>query len=179
MTDQEIIQLYRQKGQEEKAFKELLRVYQERLYWHIRRLVVAHADTDDVLQNVFIKVWKGLPGFRAESGLFTWMYRIATNEALSFLKQKSLRISRHVDDPDMDAISRYASDPYFDGDAVQQKLFAALETLPERQRLVFQMKYFDDMKYQEISEILDTTVGALKASYHHAVKKIEHAFSGD
>lgn len=179
MTDQEIIDLLKVKGQEEKAFRELLRVYQERLYWHIRRLVIDHADTDDVLQNVMIKVWKSLPGFRGESGLFTWLYRIATNESLSFLKQRSVRLSRHIDDPEMFAISRMESDPYFNGDAVQKKLFAVMETLPEKQRMVFQMKYFEDLPYQDISDILSTSVGALKASYHHAVKKIQQAFEED
>lgn len=179
MTDQDIINLLQQSGQEEKAFRELLRVYQERLYWHVRRLVVDHADTDDVMQNVFIKVWKALPSFRGDSGLFTWLYRIATNESLSFLKQRSLRQSRQVDDPEMIAISRLESDPYFNGDEVQKKLFSVVETLPDKQRVVFQMKYFDDMKYQDISNILDTSIGALKASYHHAVKKIEQAFIKD
>jgi RNA polymerase sigma factor (sigma-70 family) len=179
MTDLEIVKLYRTKGQEESAFKALLASYQERLYWHIRRLIVDHDDTDDVLQNVFIKVWKALPEFRSESGLYTWLYRIATNEALSFLKQRSLKQARHVDDPEMIALERLEADSDFDGDEIQRKLFAILETLPKKQRLVFQMKYFDDMKYQEISEILDTSVGALKASYHHAVKKIEQAFTDD
>lgn len=179
MTDQEIISLLQQPGQEEKAFRELLRVYQERLYWHVRRLVVDHTDTDDVMQNVFIKVWKALPSFRGDSGLFTWLYRIATNESLSFLKQRSLRLTRYADDPEMIAINRMESDPYFNGDEVQKKLFAVMETLPDKQRAVFQMKYFDDMKYQDISEILNTSVGALKASYHHAVKKIEQAFKED
>ena len=172
MTDQEIIALYKQPGQEEKAFRSLLKAYQERLYWHVRKMVVDHDDTDDVLQNIFIKIWKALPGFRAESGLFTWLYRIATNEALSFLKQRTNRLSRQIDDPEMLAISRIEADPNFDGDAVERKLYQVLETLPNKQKLVFQMKYFDDMKYQEISKILDTSVGALKASYHLAVKKI-------
>lgn len=179
MTDPEIIGLFKEKGQQEAAFRELLKAYRERLYWHIRRLVISHDDADDVLQNVMIKVWKALPEFRADSGLYTWLYRIATNEALSFLKQRSLRQSRHIDDPEMLALSRLESDPDFDGDAVQKKLFSIVETLPEKQRLVFQMKYFDDMKYQDMSEILETTVGALKASYHHAVKKIELAFKED
>lgn len=179
MTDQEILALFHTGGQEEKAFRELLRVYQERLYWHVRRLVLDHNDSDDVLQNVWIKVWRALPDFRGESGLFTWLYRIATNESLSFLKQRSVRISRQVPDADNLAVSRLESDPYFDGDAVQKKLFAAMEALPDKQRVVFQMKYFEDMRYQDMSDILDTTVGALKASYHHAVKKIQQAFDED
>jgi len=179
MTDQEILALYKQPGQEEEAFRLLLQAYQERLYWHVRRMVVDHDDSDDVLQNVFIKVWKALPGFRADSGLFTWLYRIATNEALSFLKQRSLRLSRHIEDPEMIALGNLEADSNFDGNAVEKKLYQVLETLPSKQKLVFQMKYFDDMKYQEISEILDTSVGALKASYHHAVKKVELAFKED
>ncbi|MCD6346755.1 MAG: RNA polymerase sigma factor [Bacteroidales bacterium] len=179
MTDQDILVLFRQKGQAEKAFGELLSAYKERLYWHIRKMVTSHDDADDVLQNTFLKIWKGLEGFRADSGLYTWLYRIATNEALSFLKQRSARQSRIIDDADELVIGRLEADEYFDGDEVQKKLFAVLETLPAKQRLVFQMKYFDDMKYQDIEEILDTSVGALKASYHHAVKKIKKAFEND
>ncbi|MEA1876322.1 MAG: RNA polymerase sigma factor [Bacteroidota bacterium] len=179
MTDQEIIELYKQKGQEEKAFTELLQLYQERLYWHIRRMVSSHDDADDVLQNTFLKVWKALPNFRADSGLFTWIYRIATNEALSFLNQRKKQLALRMDDPDQVAINRLEGDEYFDGDAVQKKLYAVVETLPVKQKMVFQMKYFEEMKYQEISDILDTSVGALKASYHHAVKKIEQAFVED
>ncbi|MCK5821689.1 MAG: sigma-70 family RNA polymerase sigma factor [Bacteroidales bacterium] len=179
MTDQEIIVLYKQKGQEEKAFTELLQVYQERLYWHIRRMVTNHDDADDVLQNTFVKIWKALPKFRGDSGLFTWIYRIASNEALSFLNQRKKRLALRMDDPDQVVVNQLEGDEYFDGDYVQKKLYAVIETLPAKQKIVFQMKYFDEMKYQDISEILDTSVGALKASYHHAVKKIEQAFKED
>jgi len=179
MTDKEIIELYKQKGQEEKAFTELLQLYQERLYWHVRRMVGSHDDADDVLQNTFMKIWKALPKFRADSGLYTWIYRIASNEALSFLNQRKRRLSFRIDDPDQLAVNRLEGDEYFDGDAVQTKLYAAIDNLPTKQKMVFQMKYFEEMKYQEISEIMDTSVGALKASYHHAVKKIEQAFADD
>ncbi len=179
MTDQDIIRAFKKPGGEEKAFEAILQLYQERLYWHIRRLILNHDDSDDVLQNTFIKIWKGLPNFRSESGLYTWLYRIATNEALSFLKQKQNRTNNQVDDPDGHVVNRLSADPYFDGDEIQKKLFAVMEILPAKQRLVFQMKYFDDMKYQDISAVLDTSVGALKASYHHAVKKIEEAFKND
>lgn len=179
MTDYDILKLYRRKGGAEKAFSELLSAYQERLYWHIRKMVTSHDDADDVLQNTFLKIWKGLEGFRADSGLYTWLYRIATNEALSFLRQRSARQSNVINDIEELALGRLEADEYFDGDEVQKKLYAVLETLPSKQKLVFQMKYFDDMKYQDIAEILGTSVGALKASYHHAVKKIEKAFEKD
>lgn len=179
MTDREIIELFNQKGQEEKAFRELLRSYQERLYWHIRRMVTDHDDADDVLQNAFLKIWRALPKFREESGLFTWLYRIATNEALSFLNQRKARYSARVDDPDQILLNRLEGDEYFDGDAARTKLYAVIETLPAKQKQVFQMKYFEEMPYQAMADILQTSVGALKASYHHAVKKIEHALNGD
>ncbi len=178
MTDQDIISLFN-RGNAEQAFEELLKAYQERLYWHVRKMVVDHDDADDVLQNTFIKIWNGLKGFRSESGLYTWMYRIATNEALSFIKQRKQSRSRQVDDIEGQALAMLEADPYFDGNAIQTRLYAVLETLPAKQRLVFQMKYLEDRKYQEISDILNTSVGALKASYHHAVKKIEQAFNED
>lgn len=179
MTDQEILSLFKQKGQEEKAFGELLRSYQEKLYWHIRRLVIHHDDADDVLQNTFIKIWKALPGFREESKLYTWIYRIATNEAFSFLNQKKKRFALRIDDPEQGAIEKLSGDEYFDGDAVQKKLIAVVDKLPTKQQLVFRLKYYNDLKYKEIAEMLNISIGALKASYHHAVKKIEKAFKED
>jgi len=179
MNDQEILGLFQEKGQEEKAFGLLLDAYQERLYWHIRRIILNHDDADDVLQNTFIKIWRGISSFRSDSGLYTWLYRIATNEALSFLKQRKNKQALHIDDPEQLAMSRISSDPYFDGNMVQKKLFAVIDSLPEKQKLVFQLKYFEEMKYDQISEVLGTSVGALKASYHHAVKKIEMAFKDD
>ncbi|MCF8363859.1 MAG: RNA polymerase sigma factor [Prolixibacteraceae bacterium] len=155
------------------AFHELVKSYQENLYWHIRKIVISHEDTDDVLQNTFIKVWNNIESFRAESELYTWMYRIATNEALTFLSQKKRRaiFSGTIENDYL--INSLESDEYFEGTEIQLKLQKAILTLPEKQRLVFNMKYFDEIKYDDMSEILGTSVGALKASYHHAVKKIE------
>jgi len=155
------------------AFKQILRKYQERLYWHIRKIVISHEDSDDILQNTFIKVWRGLDQFREDSKLYTWLYRIATNESLTFLKQKKKRQYIPFMDVEHQLMNVLESDEYFSGDQIQLKLQKAIITLPEKQRLVFNMKYFDEMKYEDMSRILDTSVGALKASFHHAVKKIE------
>lgn len=158
----------------ESAFRELLTLYKERLYWHIRKIVITHDDADDILQNTFIKVYRNIDSFKGESKLYSWMYRIATNEALTHLKNQSKLKSisnREVQDS---VISNLQADVYFEGDEIQLKLQKAIATLPEKQRLVFNMKYFDDLKYSEISEILETSEGALKASYHIAVKKIEN-----
>jgi RNA polymerase sigma-70 factor (ECF subfamily) len=137
-------------------------------------MVISHDDTDDLVQDVFLKVWKSLSNFRNDSQLYTWLYRIATNESITFLKRKKIRNSVSIDDDDgKNMVKKLAESPYFDGDKAQMKLQKALLTLPEKQRLVFNMKYFDDLKYEDISEILGTSVGALKASFHIAVKKIE------
>ncbi len=178
LTDKELIEKFKRTGEQEQAFRLILEKYQQRLYWHIRRMVIDHDDCDDVLQNCLIKAWKGLPEFRGSAGLYTWLYRIATNEALSFLKQKK------GDRADWESVERHLadeleSDELFDGDELQKKLQKAILTLPEKQRLVFNMKYYDDMKYEDMSKILRTSVGALKASYHHAVKKIEAMFKED
>lgn len=166
-------------GKEEIAFNELVQKYQERLYWHIRKIVIGHEDADDVLQNAMIKVWKSLPNFRSDSGLYTWLYRIATNEALTFLKQKKRRAFSPWVDVEQKMSDSLESDPWFSGDEIQLKLQKAILKLPEKQRIVFNMKYFDEVKYELMSEILDTSVGALKASYHHAVKKIEAMLKND
>ncbi len=171
--DREIIEGALSPGKAEQAFKQLVLKYQERLYWHIRKIVISHEDADDVLQNTLIKVWKSLPGFRSESGLYTWLYRIATNESLTLLKQNKRRILSPWGDSAMRQSEQLEADPFFDGDEASLKLQKAILKLPEKQRLVFNMKYFDEMKYEEMSEILQTSVGALKASYHHAVKKLE------
>lgn len=171
--NREIIEGARIPGKEEQAFNQLVAKYQERLYWHIRKIVISHEDADDVLQNTLVKVWKSLPGFRSESGLFTWLYRIATNESLTLLKQKKRKFLAPQGDHDYLLSDQLEADPYFDGDEASLKLQQAILKLPEKQRLVFNMKYFDEMKYEEISAILNTSVGALKASYHHAVKKLE------
>lgn len=155
------------------AFHELVVTYQERLYWHIRKIVLSHDDADDVLQNTFIKVWKSIGNFREESSLFTWLYRIATNESLTFINSNKRKSFVPMNETSEFLLNNLTSDPYFDGDYIQLKLQEAILKLPEKQRLVFNLKYFDEMKYDQMSEILDTSVGALKASYHHAVKKIE------
>lgn len=155
------------------AFEKLLIQYQKPLYNHIRTIVISHDDTDDVLQNTFLKVYQYLKTFKGESKLFSWMYRIATNEALTFLKQKARKNGVSSETIQNKAIENLQSESYFDGNEIQIKLQKALVILPEKQQLVFKMKYFDELKYEEISEILGTSVGALKASYHHAVKKIE------
>ena len=172
-TDKELLELFRNDDSKNLAFNIIVRKYQERIYWHIRKIIISHDDTDDVMQNTFIKAWKALEGFREASGLYTWLYRIATNEALTFLNQKKKKYFLPLIDVNKQLAETLETDEYFNGDELQLKLQKALLTLPEKQRLVFNMKYFDDMKYEEISKILKTSVGALKASYHHAVKKIE------
>jgi len=171
--DREIIEGFGSPSKKEESFNQLVLKYQERLYWHIRKIVVSHDDADDVLQNTLIKVWRSIPGFRAESGIFTWLYRIATNESLSFLKQKKRRSLAPWADLEERMGEMIESDPWIDGNQVQIKLQKAILKLPEKQRIVFNMKYFDELKYEEMAQILGTSVGALKASYHHAVKKIE------
>ncbi|NQV75266.1 MAG: sigma-70 family RNA polymerase sigma factor [Bacteroidetes bacterium] len=175
VEDSEILQKFAQENTRDEAFRLLLTKYQQKIYWHIRRMVIDHDDTDDIVQDVFLKVWKSLSNFRSDSQLYTWLYRIATNESITFLNRKKIRNSVSLDDSaGIDLIETLAESPYFDGDKAQMKLQKALLTLPEKQKLVFNMKYFDDLKYEEISEILGTSVGALKASFHIAVKKIEH-----
>lgn len=155
------------------AFHTLVNTYQERLYWHIRKMVMNHDDTDDILQNTFLKVWRSIDNFREESSLYTWLYRIATNESITFLNAKKKKNMMPVNDVSEYLMDNLTSDPYFEGDAIQLKLQEAIIRLPEKQRIVFNMRYFDELKYDQIAEILDTSVGALKASYHHAAKKIE------
>ena len=157
----------------EQAFKELLALYKERLYWHVRKIVLSHDDADDVLQNTFIKIHRNIHGFKGESKLFSWMYRIATNEAITHINQNAKQKNISNEELQDQTISNLEADAYFEGDAIQLKLQKAIATLPHKQQLVFNMKYFDDIKYSEMSDILETSEGALKASYHLAVKKIE------
>jgi RNA polymerase sigma factor (sigma-70 family) len=174
LEEQEFIQdLLNPKTQNE-AFQKLLLTYQKPLYNHIRNIVLNHDDTNDVLQNTFIKVFQHLKNFKGESKLFSWIYRIATNEALTFLKQKATKSGISSEALQNKAIDNLRADVYFDGNEMQIKLHKAIASLPEKQQLVFKMKYMQELKYEEISSILGTSVGALKASYHHAVKKIEH-----
>ena len=155
------------------ALHHLIEKYQQKLYWQIRKIVINHDDADDVMQNTFIKVWKGLENFKAESQLFTWLYRIATNESLTFLRQKQKQNTVSLHPIEYQLSKSLESDVYFKGDDIQMKLQQAILTLPEKQRIVFNMRYFDEMAYEEMSGVLETSVGALKASYHHAAKKIE------
>lgn len=155
-----------------KAFSTLVRLYQERLYWHIRKMVLSHDDANDVLQNTFMKAWSGIDGFRGESQLSTWLYRIATNESLTLLTNKHSKANTSNLEVENDSIKNLTADNYFDGNKAELVLQKAISTLPDKQRLVFNMKYFDDITYEEMEKILGTSVGALKASYHHAVKKI-------
>ena len=171
--DVDLLQQFKQPLLKEKAFTEILKKYQERLYWHIRRMVIDHDDSDDLVQDVFIKVWKNLAGFRSDAQLYTWMYRIATNECITFLNKKKQKNNISLDDVSYELADTLADSAYFNGDAAQRKLQEAILTLPDKQRMVFNMKYFDDMKYEEMSQVVGTSVGALKASFHLAVKKIE------
>lgn len=159
---------------QEAGFKILIKEYQQPLYWHIRKIVFDHEDADDVLQNTYIKVFKNIKNFRGESKLFSWMYRIATNEALTFIKQKSRKLGLSLNEFNEKQVNQLEADVYFEGGAIALKLQLAVANLPEKQRLVFNLKYYEELKYDEISEILETSVGGLKASYHHAVKKIKN-----
>ena len=171
--DKDLLELFNSEQHKNYAFNLIVRKYQEKLYWHIRRILLDHDDTDDTLQNTFVKAWSGLESFREDSALYTWLYRIATNEALITLRQKRRKYFIPLVDVEKQLGNKLDDDPFFDGDELQLKLQKALLTLPEKQRIVFNMKYFDEMKYEEIAGIMKTSVGALKASYHHAVKKIE------
>ncbi len=173
ITEETLVKELKQQETQAKAFEVLVNTYKERLYWHIRRIVLNHDDADDVLQNTFIKVYRNINGFKGESKLFSWMYRIATNESLTFLKQKSKKLGISDEELKNNMVQNLQSDVYFEGDEIQLKLQKAMATLPDKQKLVFTMKYFQEMKYEEISEVLETSVGGLKASYHLAVKKIE------
>ena len=173
VDDAEILRKFQDEKTRNEAFNLLLKKYQQKLYWHIRRMVIDHDDADDLIQDTFVKVWKNLPGFRSDAQLYTWMYRIATNECITFLNKKKQKNNIPLDDVAYELADTLADSSYFNGDQAQLKLQQAILTLPEKQRLVFNMKYFDDMKYEEMSEVLGTSVGALKASFHLAVKKIE------
>lgn len=173
--DKEIIELFHVKSQRETAFRMLVNEYKEKLYWHIRKIVLSHEDCDDILQNVFIKIWQGLKEFRYESRLYTWMYRIATNEAINFLNEKKRKVYGNASEITEMLENTLESDSWFSGDEIQRELQKAVLKLTERQRLIFNMKYFDDMTYEDIAEILGVAVGTLKATYHNAVKKIEES----
>ena len=171
--DKELLQEFRQTGTKEKAFTAIIKKYQEKLYWHIRRMVIDHDDANDVLQNMFIKVWNGLNNFREDSQLYTWLYRIATNESLTFIEQSKKRASVSLSDVETGLSNKVIADKNFDANRLEWKLQLAIQQLPEKQRVVFNLRYYDEMPYEEMSRILETSEGALKASYHHAAKKIE------
>jgi RNA polymerase sigma factor (sigma-70 family) len=173
IQDTELLMQFRDPATREKAFTAIIRKYQEKLYWHIRRMVVEHEDANDVLQNVFIRVWNGLDNFREDSQLYTWLYRIATNECLSYLEQQKRKASVSLDEMESGLSNKVIADKYFDPNKLEWKLQLAIQQLPEKQRVVFTLRYYDEMPYEEMSRVLDTSEGALKASYHHAVKKIE------
>lgn len=173
ISDEELLYLFKQPATKEKAFSGIIKKYQERLYWHVRRMVVEHEDANDVLQNTFIKMWNGLNNFREDSKLFTWLYRIATNECLTFLEQQKKRPSVSLEDVEAGLSNKIKASDNFDANKLEWKLQLAIQQLPEKQRTVFNLRYYDEMPYEEMSEVLETSVGALKASYHHAAKKIE------
>jgi RNA polymerase sigma factor (sigma-70 family) len=173
IDDQLILASFRDEKTREIAFTQLVRKYQERLYWHVRRMVVNHEDANDVLQNVFIKVWKNLGGFKEESNLYTWLYRIATNETLTWLEQQKRRSSISLSDTESVLANKLEAEKGFDANKLEWKLQQAIQSLPEKQRIVFNLRYYDEMPYEEMATVLETSAGALKASYHHAVKKVE------
>jgi RNA polymerase sigma-70 factor (ECF subfamily) len=177
LTDEILLERFKSEATKVSAFEGILEKYQRKIYWHVRKILMSHDDADDVTQNTFIKVWHGLESFRADSKLYTWMYRIATNEAIAFLNKKRANIYADWETVEYSLSENLSNDAYFNGDHLQLKLQQAILTLPEKQRIVFNMKYFDNIKYEEMSDILETSVGALKASYHHAVKKIEKFFN--
>ena len=172
-SDSELLHLFRSAATKETAFTSIIRKYQEKLYWHIRRMVVEHEDANDVLQNVLIRVWNGLENFREDSQLYTWLYRVATNECLTFLEQQKKRSSVSLEQVEGGLSNKIIADKHFDPNRLEWKLQLAIQQLPEKQRIVFTLRYYDEMPYEEMSKVLETSEGALKASYHHAVKKIE------
>ena len=173
ISEEQLLVELRTPGQERKGFTKLVSEYSEKLYWQIRKMVLSHDDANDILQDVFVKAWMNIENFRGDSKLTTWLYRIAINESITFLNKKRHQNNMSIDDEGSLLFNSLKSDEYFDGDKAQIILQKAIHALPEKQRLVFQMKYFEEMKYEDMSDILGTSVGALKASYHHAVKKIE------
>ena len=173
LDDHTLLLQFREAATKEKAYTAIIKKYQERLYWHIRRMVVQHEDANDVLQNVFIKVWNGLENFREDSQLYTWLYRIATNESLTFLDQQKRKATTSLDNEDNGLENKVRADTNFDANRLEWKLQLAIQRLPEKQRLVFNLRYYDEMPYEQMSRVLETSEGALKASYHHAAKKVE------
>ena len=171
--DAELLIQFRDPATKERAYTTIIKKYQERLYWHARRMVVDHDDANDILQNVFIRVWKALENFKEESQLYTWLYRIATNESLTFLENQKKRTAVSLSDVESGLSNKIKADQHFDPSKIEWKLQLAIQQLPEKQKVVFTLRYYDEMPYEEMSRVLETSEGALKASYHHAVKKVE------
>lgn len=172
-NEKEIVVLLQDPARQREAFERIVKEYSEQLYWQIRRLVLSHDDANDILQNTFIKAWTNIEYFRGDAKMSTWLYRIALNECLTFLNKQRASQQLSIDEADTEILNQLESDTYFDGDETQKVFLQAIKQLPEKQQMIFNLKYFKEMKYEEISEILGTSIGALKASYHHAVKKIE------
>ena len=166
-------------SQQEQLFNQIVKDYSEKIYWLVRRFVCIHEDADDLVQEIFVKIWKSLPSFRGEANLYTWIYRITINEALNFLRKRKVRAALQFHSLDEETSRKIDEDPWFDGSALQRKLAKAVASLPAKQRLVFNMKYFGDMKYEDISQITGTSVGALKASYHIACEKLKEYIGKD
>jgi RNA polymerase sigma-70 factor (ECF subfamily) len=179
LEDRDLLEKIKNPDSKHYGFNLLVRKYQQKLYWHIRKMVIDHDDADDIAQEVFVKIWHHLDKFRADAQLYTWIYRIATNECLNFLRKKRKRYFLPIHDIQGELTQKIESGAYLDGNEIQIKLQKALLTLPDKQRLVFNLKYFDDLKYEEMAEITGTSIGSLKASYHHAVKKIEDFLKHD
>ena len=177
--DKALLVAFQDEASRERAFTAILKKYSERLYWHIRRLVISHDDAHDVLQNVSIRVWRGLADFRGDSSLYTWLYRIATNEALSFIESQKRRASLSLSDHEQYLENKLCAEQGFDPRKLEWRLQQAIQALPEKQRIVFTLRYYDEMPYEQMSKVTGTSVGALKASYHHAVKKVEAFFKND
>jgi len=179
IDDHLLVASFKDEKLREASFTQLVRKYQERLYWHIRRMVVVHDDTNDIMQNVFIKVWKNLGTFREEANLYTWLYRIATNETLTWIEQQKRRSSISLTDNEDMFSEKLVAQKGFDANKLEWQLQKAIQALPDKQRIVFNLRYYDEMPYEQMAEVLGTSVGALKASYHHAAKKVEAFMLGN
>ena len=174
LNDQELLELFREEKSKERAFELIIKKYEQKIYWLIRRYVNDHNDADDLMQEVFIKIWKGLANFREDSQLYTWMFRIASNECVNFHRKNKQKVQVPIEDVNEQEFINQVGDNPMDGNKIQQKLQLAIDTLPEKQKMVFHLKYYQEMKYEDMSQLLGTSVGALKASFHIAVKKIEN-----
>ena len=172
-NEKEIIALLQDPARQREAFGAIVKEYREQVYWQIRRLVFDHDDANDILQNTFLKAWSNIEYFRGEAKMSSWLYRIALNECLTFLNKQHANKQLSIDEADSEMLNKLESDPYFDGDETQKLFLKAIQTLPPKQRIIFNLRYFKEMKYEEISDIMGTSIGGLKSSYHHAVKKIE------